>query len=177
MSSKSNSHHRRSIRLKRYDYSQSGRYFLTLCVKGRKHLFGNIVDGEMILNEAGRFARECWLAIPDHFPRAIVLEFVIMPNHVHGIIELKDKSIEGPNSMPHEKQKHRFQGMIPRSVSSIVKGFKIGVTKWFRANTEVREVWQRDYYEIVIRDEEAYHRIARYIRNNPRNWREDRITG
>jgi REP element-mobilizing transposase RayT len=80
-------HHRRSIRLKGYDYTQAGAYFITIVTKDRACLFGRIVDGEMRLSHVGHIVRACWLAIPDHFPHAMVDEFVVMPNHVHGIIE------------------------------------------------------------------------------------------
>ena len=81
-------HHRRSIRLKGYDYSQTGVYFVTICTYQRLSLFGEITDGEMILNEAGNVAKQCWLAIPEHFSNFELKEFVIMPNHVHGIIQI-----------------------------------------------------------------------------------------
>ena len=81
-----NIHHRKSIRLKGYDYTQAGLYFITICCQNRECLFGNIINGEMILNDAGNIANECWLAIPNHFPNVVLHEFVIMPNHIHGII-------------------------------------------------------------------------------------------
>ena len=81
-------HHRKSIRLKGYDYSQEGVYFITICSADRKCLFGEIENDEMILNDAGTIANECWLEIPKHFPNAILHEHIVMPNHVHGIIEL-----------------------------------------------------------------------------------------
>ena len=81
-----NRHHRRSIRLKEYDYTQPGAYFITICTHDRAGLFGEIVDGEMRLNDCGRVAEQCWLDIPSHFPHAELDAFVIMPNHVHGIL-------------------------------------------------------------------------------------------
>lgn len=84
-----NVHHRKSIRLKGYDYSKEGLYFITLCCQGRECLFGEIIDGEIILNDAGKISNECWLAIPEHFPNALLHEHIILPNHMHGIIELK----------------------------------------------------------------------------------------
>ena len=83
-------HHRRTIRLCGYDYAQEGLYFVTVCCQGRVCLFGEIVDGEMILNPAGRMVEKCWLDIPKHFPHAVLHDYIIMPNHVHGIIELTD---------------------------------------------------------------------------------------
>ena len=88
-------HHRRSIRLKGYDYAQAGAYFVTIVTQDRAWLFGGVVDGEMQLNDAGTIARQCWLDIPDHFPHAVLDERVIMPNHVHGIIVLMDRSALG----------------------------------------------------------------------------------
>ncbi len=84
-----NIYHRKSIRLKGYDYSQAGLYFITICVKERECLFGNIVNDEMELNDAGKIADVCWLEIPGHFTNAVLHEHIVMPNHVHGIIELK----------------------------------------------------------------------------------------
>ena len=84
-----NIHHRRSIRLKGYDYSKAGLYFITICVKDRECLFGEIVDGKMVSNDAGKIAEECWLEIPKHFPDSVFHEHIVMPNHVHGIVELK----------------------------------------------------------------------------------------
>ncbi len=79
-------HHRRSIRLKGYDYSQAGAYFVTICTQNRECLFGDIVDGEMMLNDAGQMVEQCWYDIPLHFPHAGLDEFVVMPNHIHGIV-------------------------------------------------------------------------------------------
>lgn len=84
-----NIHHRRSIRLKGYDYSQAGLYFVTICCHNRMHLFGNVVNGGMELNDAGKIADACWMEIPNHFPNAVLHEYIVMPNHVHGIVELK----------------------------------------------------------------------------------------
>ena len=148
-----NIHHRKSIRLKGYDYSQAGLYFITICVQDRKWLFGKIENDEMILNDAGKIADECWLEIPKHFPNAVLHEYIVMPNHVHGIVELQTNILMRPvgvenfqplQSLPpnHDQQniefkRNEFQKMIPRSIGSIVKGFKIGVTKWFRNNTDL----------------------------------------
>jgi len=122
--------HRRSIRLQRYDYSQQGIYFVTLCTHNRECLFGEILDGEMRLNEFGKLTQQCWLEISDHFPHVQLDEFAIMPNHIHGIIILND--------------------IVPGSIGSIIRGFKIGVTKGFKIlnphNTDIYAVWQRNYY-------------------------------
>ena len=86
-------HHRRSIRLKGYDYSQPGWYFVTVVTYDRQNLFGHIENGKMILNDGGKIARKCWLEIPHHYPNVNLDEFVVMPNHVHGIIVIVKKNI------------------------------------------------------------------------------------
>jgi hypothetical protein len=94
-------HHRRSIRLKGYDYSQAGLYFITMVTKNRACLFGKIENGAMILNDAGNIAHDCWLEIPNHFPNVILHEHIIMPNHIHGIIELKAQPVGAANFTPN----------------------------------------------------------------------------
>ena len=147
----------------------------------------------MVLNDAGKIANDCWLQIPNHFPNAILHEYIIMPNHIHGIIELDnslrtdktigdnvsdigddddDDDIWAENILPLRGWE---RGTMLGSVGSIVKGFKIGVTKWMRQNTNVHEVWQRNYYEHIIRNEQSYQMISDYIINNPAKWAEDKF--
>lgn len=173
-------HHRRSIRLKDYDYAQPGAYFITICTHERQCLFGEIVDGVMRLNDGGVITERCWLAIPQHFPHALLDAFVIMPNHVHGIIILNDimgaKNIVGANNHSPQQQQHQRNDQphgTSKTIGSIVRGFKIGVTQWFRQHTEIYTVWQRNYYEHIIRNEMDLHRIRNYIINNPLKWELD----
>lgn len=169
---------RRSIRLKGYDYSQEGLYFLTLCCQDRICRFGKAVNGEMVLNETGKIAEGCWLQIPEHFPNVVLHEFVIMPNHIHGIVEIVGaKNFSPENQTDQNDQAKDFppQPGTSKTVGSIVRGFRIGVTKWVQQKTEIQHLWQRDYYEHIIRDEKAYHNISRYIQNNPLNWGEDKF--
>ncbi len=203
-------HHRRSIRLKGYDYGQVNAYFVTINVYGRIHLFGEIVDGVMHLNEAGRVAEACWLAIPEHFPHTALDAYVIMPDHVHGIIWITanvgaaeraaaERSVGGsasdvemrggsmaavraknfsplpqsplPQQQPPSSQPSPSILRSPsKTLGSIVRGFKIGVTKWVRAHTDVHRVWQRNYYEHIVRSEADLARIRAYIQNNPIRW-------
>ena len=133
---------------------------------------------KMILNDAGKIADKCWMEIPNHFPNAILHEHIVMPNHVHGIIQLvNDENFleRVENFQPQQPSRNEFQKMIPRSIGSIVKGFKIGVTKWFRNNTDVETVWQRNYYEHIIRNEQSYQTISDYIINNPAKWKVDKF--
>ncbi|MCB4235142.1 hypothetical protein LDL59_08640 [Kaistella anthropi] len=257
-------YHRRSIRLQGYDYSKEGFYFITLCCQDRAHLFGRIVDGEMILNDAGLQAQECWQDIPNHFPNVVLHEFVIMPNHIHGIIEFVGANQYSPNNdlpnndlpnkvspnddLPNKVSPNQspsnptspdnfdvndlemanggnwvekdvgitnvgadvinvendaemaYAGVCvgayagaclgakdfsplrnvtwrspSKTIGSVVRGFKIGVTKWMRNNTNVVNVWQRNYYDHIIRNEQDYDRISEYIKNNPILWKEDRF--
>jgi REP element-mobilizing transposase RayT len=155
----------------------------------------------MNLNDAGKIVNTCWLEIPNHFPHALLDEFVIMPNHIHGIIiinEMYKKSNETNfnanigniivetknfsslrlnndeliNNKLNQKNFQRPHG-TSKTIGSIVRGFKIGVTKWFRQNTSIRYVWQPNYYEHIIRNEIEMYRIRDYIKNNPLNWKND----
>lgn len=180
-------HHRRSIRWAGYDYGQAGAYFVTICTHGHVCLFGRVVGEAMELNPAGEAVWECWRAIPRHFPQVALDAFIVMPNHVHGIILIGDdvgadvgannysplRVSDAPGAAGHNAPgPMRVQG-TSRTVGSIVRGFKIGVTKWIRRNTAVCAVWQRNYFEHVIRSPRALHRIQRYIDDNPANWLRD----
>jgi putative transposase len=186
-------HHRRSIRLKGYDYTKDGLYFVTICTHNRECYFGNIEKGIMILDDTGQKVFAVWNEIPEHFPCAVLHEFVIMPNHIHGIIEIKNNngnkySVEANNHSPlqnphikesiidHDtidKMVFKKSNGTSRTVGSIIRGFKIGVTKWVKNNANIPTVWQRNYYEHIIRDEASYCHITEYIRNNPVKWNED----
>ncbi|TCN65405.1 transposase [Acetobacteroides hydrogenigenes] len=181
-----NIHHRQSIRLKGYDYSQAGLYFVTLCLYGRACLFGHIENAEMILNDSGRTAQQCWLDIPNHYPNVVLHEYVIMPNHVHGIVQIVDDGGYGecrgvckgeiffaPAVDPTDEQMV-IRG-TSRTIGSMLRGFKIGVTKWMRQNTNVQNIWQRNYYEHIIRNEQSYQNIAEYIVDNPVKWKDDKF--
>lgn len=124
----------------------------------------------MKLNDAGKIANQCWLNIPNHFPDVVLHEYVVMPNHIHGIIEKTGSKTVGSKNF--SLLPSRPNG-TSKTIGSIVRGFKNGVTKWMRQNTNIYDVWQRIYYEHIIRDEQSYDRIAEYIKNNPANWRDD----
>lgn len=181
-------HRRRSIRLADYDYSAEGLYFVTINIKGRDCYFGHVEKGKMCLSEVGEVANQCWIDIPKHYPDVILHSHVIMPNHVHGIIEISDREEDdfeasergfrvSPNpahfGLQAGTKRHQFQKTLPRSLGAIVRGYKIGVTKWWRANTDLHTIWQRNYYENIIRDYEAFKNITAYIENNPQAWKQD----
>jgi len=167
-----NIHHRRSIRLKGYDYSQAGAYFVTICTQDKECLFGDIVDGEIRLNDAGRMVRDIWHKITEHFPHADIDEFVVMPNHFHGIGVINS---DGKGMACHAPTQRQFAKPIAGSLSAIVGSFKSAVTRQINQirNTPGYPVWQRNYYEHVIRDEEEINRIREYIIGNPAKWSDD----
>jgi len=239
-----NIHNRRSIRLKGYDYSQGGLYFITICCQDRAHLFGKIENGEMKLNAFGKIAWEEWLATEKIRKNCKIHESIVMPNHIHGIIEIlykKEKSPEGESqfasAIPSEIGKFKSPS---QTIGAIIRGFKIATIKKIKEEINKREsdsstrelekgksnsstgelqfapnesspdefaskesdieksekremgelqfapttekiinlnfkIWQRNYYEHIIRNEQAYHRISNYIINNPKNWNEDKF--
>lgn len=171
--------HRRSIRLKGYDYTQAGAYFVTICTKDRACLFGDVADGVMRLDQMGHIVRQCWLAIPDHFPHVLLDEFVVMPNHVHGIIVIMathDVGATHASPLQNDDTPTRPRGPQPRSVASIVGSFKSAAAKRINEHrgTPGAPIWQRNYYEHIIRDDESLNLIRNYIADNPLRWYLDR---
>lgn len=182
-----NIHHRRTIRLKGYDYNQNGVYFITICLQDRKCLFGKIIDdkcrGERFFapTEAGQIAKQCWLEIPQHYPNVILNDFIIMPNHIHGILVINNDILPvhddwAKNLSPvHDDRAKDFSPLRgpSRTIGAIVRGYKIGVTKWFRQNTDIYDAWQRNYYEHIIRNEKSMEKIREYVINNYYTWEKD----
>ena len=166
-------HHRRSIHVPGYDYAQSGAYFVTICTHPRECLFGEVVDGEMQLNAFGCVVEEEWVQTPIIRPYVQLDTFVIMPNHVHGIIVITD---DGRGTAPPCPYTGQFGKPIAGSLPTIMRSFKSAVTKRINAlrNTPTAPVWQRNYHEHVIRDETALDAIRAYIANNSFHWAADR---
>lgn len=174
-------HHRRSIRLAGHDYSLGGAYFLTPCTYRRLPILGSIHNGTFFPSALGEAAAQCWLAIPRHGDRAMLDAFVVMPDHMHGIIWLAGRkaSLLRPAARQRKMPPSPRQSCLFRSpsdaVGSIVRGFKIGVVAWAKANLRMDRVWQRNYYDSIIRDERSLERIRSYIVNNPAHWLDDRF--
>ena len=162
---------RRSIRLPDYDYTQVGAYFITICTHNRMPLFGDVVNEEMRLNEAGRIAEKVWRQIPDHFDNVVIDVFVVMPNHVHGIIVITHKHVGARHASPL----HRAHQPSKGTLGTIVGSYKSAVSKQINRTRETSgaTVWQRNYYEHVIRNETALHDIRQYIVHNPAKWADD----
>lgn len=218
-----------------YDYAQRGAYFLTFCTQDRQHLFGRIVDGVFQPSPIGEWAQRCWDAIPQHMPHVDIGEFVVMPNHVHGIVVIRERLVDvrgagaphdapgigtgdasGPELMdapghtghptpdgpgtgmpggdpdmadahdPHTRARHdaprrdtrKPPGIPHGALGQIVATYKSAVTRMAYRDGLLphgTRLWQRNYWDRVIRDDAEHERIAKYIRDNPMNWERDRF--
>ena len=156
-------HHRRSIRLKGYDYSQAGAYFITICINHRQPLLGAIADGIMHLTPAGTMVQTIWEELPFHYPNIELDAFVLMPNHIHGIIILKSAQIEPVMTLGEIM--HRFKSFTTTK-------YRHGVhqEQW---QPFIGRLWQRNYYEHIISNQEICDRLRQYIANNPSSWESD----
>jgi REP element-mobilizing transposase RayT len=160
---------RHSIRLKEYDYSQPGSYFVTTVAYQRRCLFGEVVDGKVQLTSAGTIVSEMWRGLPDRFLAVSVDAFVIMPNHIHGIVAVGAQFI-APSDPPHSQ--NSAMNRVP-TLGQIIRTVKAASTHKIRQTSDIEVVWQRNYYEHVIRDEESLNRIRQYILDNPLRWEFD----
>jgi putative transposase len=178
-------HHRRSIRLRDYDYSRTGAYFVTICTSNRECLFGNIHDNKIDLNDAGRMIEEWWEKLPDKFPTIDKDASVIMPNHFHGIVAIVGAA---PCGRPTSGRTSPVSNQIPQghpqggptALGNILDWFKTMTTNaYIRGVEQYRwqpfpgKLWQRNYYEHIIRDENDLNSIREYIITNPARWADD----
>ena len=202
-------HHRRSIRLKGYDYSQVGLYFITICCKDRKYRFGKIENHEMTLNEYGTIAYNEWIKLTERFSNFELDVFQIMPNHMHAIIALNNVGAgftpaqnsahnndeifgQSPNGQPQRLPLHltdndnRANAMDAHTIGDIIGAYKslvaneclkIWKTKWVGANPapKMGKLWQTNYHEHIIRNQQSYQKISEYIVNNPAKWLENKF--
>lgn len=196
-------HHRRSIRLRGYDYTRVGAYYVTICTDDRSCIFGRIVNAASHLSPLGDIVDECWRAIPMHFPHVHVDVHIIMPNHVHGIVviegtggayvgardlaPLRDAPPDIQTDTPpdydsimvpaDERSPNGRPRIIPGSLGAIIQGFKAGVSRNARKRgiAVPQTIWQRNYYDHIVRDAADHDRITKYIADNPANWERDRF--
>ena len=161
-------YHRKSIRLRGYDYTQAGAYFVTMVTHHRDCLFGEIKDGEMTLSDLGVIADECWRAIPAHFPFVDLGAHVVMPNHVHGIIVIDRRGT--PWRAPTAPQ---FGKSIAGSIATMIGQYKSSVSRIIKRQFHATAIWQRNYYEHIIRTDREMNGIWRYIEANPAHWEDD----
>ena len=207
-------HHRRSIRLRGYDYTQAGAYFITICTQGREYLFGEVADDEMHLNEYGRIVRDVWFDLPNHVSNVVLDAFVVMPNHVHGIVVIVNGDVVGvgvdgagsvgagsvgagsepaptvtttttaepaPTATTTTPAPTTTAEPTPtptkrHGLPEIVRQFKTFSARRINEHrgTTGTPVWQRNYYEHIIRDDASLNRIRQYILNNPIKWAQDK---
>ncbi len=184
-----NKYRTKSCRLQHWNYGWNAAYFVTICTANRHCYFGKILDGNMQLSALGRKAGSCWLEIPKHFPFVILDVFVVMPNHMHGIIiinnpdnpsvETQDFASLSPDpetqnlaSLQHTPPQNQF-GPQSKNLASIVRGYKIGVNKQAKLMQE-NFAWQPRFHEHIIRSEGAYLKIAEHVQTNPLKWQEDK---
>lgn len=175
---------RRSIRMKGYDYSQPGLYFITICIQDRKCLFGNVINGAMILNDAGKMAEKWWYELENKFPDIKCGEMIVMPNHFHCIIHNVGMTVgadprvcphyitHAPNASEHKGSPlHRVVQWYKTMTTNVyIRGVKN--TGWQPFNGKL---WQRNYYEHIIRNEKSHAAISEYIINNPAKWEKDKF--
>lgn len=176
---------RRSIRVKGYDYSSEGWYYVTLCAQNREFLFGDVEDGIMILNEFGKIVDKIWKKLPERYPIEVD-EYIIMPNHFHGVINIvgEEKGRKNKVGVIHESPQRKSPQRDLNDIKVRRKMILPKIVGYFKMNSakkinQMREktgssVWQRDYYEHIIRDEKDLIRIRKYIINNPGKWQDDK---
>lgn len=183
--------HRHSLRLKGFDYTSSGAYFITICTENRCCLFGKIAFiadtgvcpyNEMVLNDAGKMVADLWRQIPEHYADVNIDEYVVMPNHIHGIIIInRERAVDNPSLQISESGQTRGSAPTHLSLPDIVKRFKSLTTKRYIDGVKDRgwkpfdgRLWQRNYYEHVIRDDDDFNHIREYIQFNAANWEKDK---
>lgn len=166
---------RRSLRLHYMDYSQRGAYFVTICAFLKHCLFGRVESGRVHLSPIGEIVRACWVDIPNHFPGVKADTFVVMPNHVHGILAIEEWA-RRPVPLRNEERFEAFRKAVPGSVPTIVRNYKAAVTKLVRDTPGNRalQVWQSNYFERVLRNGEELADASRYIQENVAMWRLDK---
>ena len=185
---------RKVIRWNKWNYEWPGFYFVTICVKNMARVFGHVYKEEMVYSSIGKAAVKCWKEIPEHFPFVILDEFIVMPNHVHGIIQISDAAggvgaqlVGAQNFAPvrYARLSRSIASSRPiqyrnsfapqsQNLGSIIRGFKVGVMKYANENN-IQFAWHRRFNDRIIRDELALHNIRKYIRNNPKNWGKKKI--
>ncbi|MDQ6953464.1 MAG: hypothetical protein Q9M15_08055 [Mariprofundaceae bacterium] len=171
--------------MKGYDYSQAGLYFITICTQNRLHLFGEIVNDNMVLNDAGNMIKKLWREISNHFKNTRLHEYIIMPNHIHGIIEIS--SVGAP--LVGAQNDGQFQNGQPQGIAPTCKtiGDIVGAFKSLTTNEYIKmvkqnilqpfdkRIWQRSYWEHIIRNDNEYTHIVQYIMDNPQTWAMDQL--
>lgn len=186
-------YHRRSIRLRGFDYANNGYYFVTICCQDRKNIFGEIKNNQIILNDFGKLVLKIWNGIPNNNFEIEIDEFCVMPNHIHGILiinrrgvihhalnnnELNQGAINGTEKGAMNEGLMNLKGAIncAPTIGQIIRCFKSRCTYEINKINQINglKIWQRNYFERIIRNEKEYLKIKEYIKNNPKMWNRDR---
>ena len=199
-----NIHKRKSIRLRDYDYSSAGIYFITICTEGRQLILGKVINDKMILSDFGKIVYREWEKLPKNYNHIELNGFIIMPNHIHGIIKIKNvgaslvgaqnaneyKTKNGITQINNNKElqiqilKGQPQGIAPtkKMIGHIIGMYKSITTNKYISGVKLnkypsfkKRIWQRNYYEHIIRNESSLSKIKNYIINNPREWKNDKF--
>lgn len=188
---------RKHLRLRNWDYSRNGIYFVTICCQNKQAFFGSISKNEMKLSEIGTIAFQFWKNIPEHFPHVMLDQFIVMPNHLHGLLHL-DSSLVRPRHdvalLPSSEDKvgscngitlqsgqisnfktNHFSKPVKNSVSVIVNQYKSSVKRWCNKNGFSQFQWQSRFYDQILFENNSVDNIREYIYNNVRNWKEDEL--
>jgi len=181
-----------SVRKPNWDYRSQAVYFITICTQNRLHYFGNIENGEMILSETGQIATTYWFDIPKHFPFIELINFVVMPNHVHGLLRIREntndirletlhatslqRSIQNPLISEIPNKNESMSEISPKrgSLSSVIRSYKSVVTRYANKN-KIEFGWQSRFHDHVVKKGVDYSCIFEYISNNPQNWHDDNL--
>ena len=161
----------KSTRLKHWDYSSCGAYYVTICTKNRGKFFGEIINGKMVLSEIGEIVEKCWMEIPKHYPNVTLDEFVIMPDHLHGLIFIDNSfSVETCHGMSLQmriRKYNEFSRPVSQSLSMIINHLKSATKRWCNKNGFHNFAWQSRFHESIVRNEKHLYVIRKYIINNP----------
>jgi REP element-mobilizing transposase RayT len=167
-------HHRRSIRLRGFDYSQRGIYFVTICTHKNQCVLGRIVDSTVVLTDAGWAVRKTWLSMPERFPGIVLDRFVVMPNHIHGVIAIVRESLRADRKPATQGAASSAPPTVP-SLGAMIRAFKSvsAIEINCISGRHGHPVWQRNYYEHIVRDGRDLQKIFKYMAENPVRWESD----
>ena len=167
-------YNRKRNRMANFDYSTPGYYFVTICTKGMLEYFGRVQNAKMELNDTGQIVQECWLDLPNHYHNCKLHTFIIMPNHIHGIIEIVGN---GFKPFQNEQPTNKRNGLKPfptYGLSEIVRGFKTFSSKYINQKSKHKFTWQKSFYDHIIRNDNELIRISEYIEKNPMLWKQNK---
>jgi len=166
-------YNRKRNRMAGFDYATPGFYFVTICTKGMLEYFGCVQNAKMELNDAGRIVQECWLDLPNHYNNCRLHAFIIMPNHIHGIIEIVGNGFKPFQNKLTTNKRNGLKPFPTYGLSEIVRGFKTFSSKYINQKSKHKFTWQKSFYDHIIRNDDELNRISDYIKKNPLLWKRE----